>query len=142
MPPAISSASIAQASRAISLSSSAEGGELGYALSHAFGAAFDNPDLSFLAFGAYIAWIQIAITVMVLITALFVARVTVREIFRGTWLFMIACTSFFIIQTFTLPGTTEIFEIFGKPIYVESAVVAWYSALAFGLVHSFYVFAP
>src|ERR1700681_3557713 len=85
--------------------------------------------VSLLAFGAYIAWIQIAITVMVLATALILARITVREILQGTWPFLFACTSFFVIQTLTLPGTTEIFRILGKPIYVESADYALASAL-------------
>src|ERR1700716_2178184 len=85
--------------------------------------------ISLLAFGAYIAWIQIAITVMVLATALILARITVREILQGTWPFLFACTSFFIIQTLTLPGTTEIFRIAQKPIYVESADYALASAL-------------
>src|SRR5258708_28093828 len=85
--------------------------------------------VSLLAFGAYIAWIQIAITVMVLATALILARITVREIFQGTWLFLLACSSFFIIQTLTLPGTTELFRILGKPIYLESADYALASAL-------------
>src|SRR3977135_3632071 len=67
--------------------------------------------VSLRAFGSYIAWIQIAITVMVLATALILARITVREILQGTWLFLFACTSFFISQTLTLPGTTEIFRI-------------------------------
>jgi energy-coupling factor transport system permease protein len=66
---------------------------------------------------------------MVLATALLLARITVREILQGTWLFLFACTSFFVIQTLTLPGTTEIFRILGKPIYVESADYALASAL-------------
>jgi energy-coupling factor transport system permease protein len=61
---------------------------------------------------------------MVLATALLLARITVREILQGTWLFLFACTSFFVIQKPTLPGTTEIFRILGKPIYVESAEYA------------------
>jgi energy-coupling factor transport system permease protein len=66
---------------------------------------------------------------MVLATALLLARITVREILQGTWLFLFACTSFFVIQKPTLPGTTEIFRILGKPIYVESAEYALASAL-------------
>ena len=85
--------------------------------------------VSLLAFGAYIAWIQISITMMVLVTALLLARITPREILQGTWPFLFACSSFFIIQTLTLPGTTELFRILGKPIYVESADYALASAL-------------
>src|SRR4030081_1906769 len=77
--------------------------------------------VSLLAFGAYIAWIQIAITVMVLATALLLARITVREIVRGPCLFLFPLPSFFVIQPLPLPGPPEISRILGKPIYVESA---------------------
>jgi energy-coupling factor transport system permease protein len=85
--------------------------------------------VSLLAFGAYIAWIQIVISLTVLLTALVLARLSIVEIFRGTWLFLIACSSFFIIQSLTLPGTTVAFHIFSKPIYAESADYALASAL-------------
>ena len=42
---------------------------------------------------------------------------------------MLACTSFFVIQALTLPGHTQLFEILGKPIYMESADYALASAL-------------
>ena len=85
--------------------------------------------VSLLAFGAYIAWIQIIISFVVVATALFLARLSPLEIVRGTWLFMIACTSFFVIQSVTLPGTTVIFHVLSKPIYAESADYALASAL-------------
>jgi len=85
--------------------------------------------VSLLAFGAYIAWVQILITVAVLFTAFVLARLSPVEIFRGTWLFGVACVSFFVIQTFTLPGTHVAFHIIGHPIYVESADYALASAL-------------
>jgi energy-coupling factor transport system permease protein len=85
--------------------------------------------ISFLAFGAYIAWVQIVITLAVLATALFLARLSPLEIVRGTWLFMIACVGFLVVQTFTLPGHTVAFHVLGKPIYVESADYALASAL-------------
>jgi energy-coupling factor transport system permease protein len=85
--------------------------------------------ISFLAFGAYIAWIQMVITAVVLITAVGFAGISLRELLRGTWIFLVACTSFFIIQTFTLPGSHEMFQILGKPIYAESADYALASAL-------------
>ena len=85
--------------------------------------------ISFLAFGAYIAWIQILITTVVLVTAVGFAGIPVRDLLRGTWIFLLACTSFFIIQTFTLPGTHEMFRLLGRPIYVESADYALASAL-------------
>jgi energy-coupling factor transport system permease protein len=85
--------------------------------------------VSLLAFGAYIAWLQITITALVLCTALVLARLSPVVIFRGTWLFGVACVSFWIVQTLTLPGTHVAFHIFGHPIYAESADYALASAL-------------
>ena len=85
--------------------------------------------ISLLAFGAYIAWVQIIIAAVVLFTALVLARIAPGDILRGTWLFGIACISFWIIQTLTLPGTQVAFHIFGRPIYAESADYALASAL-------------
>jgi len=85
--------------------------------------------VSALAFGAYIAWIQIIISIVVMATALFLARLSLREIVGSTRLFIFACISFFIIQTLTLPGNAVAFHIFSKPIYVESADYALASAL-------------
>jgi energy-coupling factor transport system permease protein len=85
--------------------------------------------VSLLAFGAYIAWLQITITLFVMVTALWLARLSLTVIFRGTWLFGVACISFWIIQTLTLPGTHVAFHVFGHPIYAESADYALASAL-------------
>ncbi len=85
--------------------------------------------VSLLAFGAYIAWIQIVISLVVLATALFLARLSPAEIFKGTWPFIAACTSFFVIQSLTLPGSTVAFRVFSISIYAESADYALASAL-------------
>jgi energy-coupling factor transport system permease protein len=85
--------------------------------------------ISLLAFGAYIAWIQVTIAVVVLLTALILARLTPLEIIRGTWLFIIACVGFLVVQSLTLPGQTVAFHILSKPIYAESADYALASAL-------------
>lgn len=85
--------------------------------------------ISLLAFGAYIAWVQILIAIAVMLTALLLARISPTDIFRGTWLFGLACISFWIIQTLTLPGKHVAFHILGKPIYAESADYALASAL-------------
>jgi energy-coupling factor transport system permease protein len=85
--------------------------------------------ISLLAFGAYIAWVQIVITAFVLFTALALARLSPAVILRGTWLFGIACISFWVIQTLTLPGTHVAFHVLGHPIYAESADYALASAL-------------
>jgi len=61
--------------------------------------------VSLLAFGAYIAWIQIVITVAVLGTALFLARLSVLEVVRGTWIFIAASVSFFINPVGVAAGT-------------------------------------
>jgi len=85
--------------------------------------------ISLLAFGAYIAWVQIIIAAAVMLTALVLARLSVIDIVRGTWLFGLACVSFWIIQTLTLPGKHVAFRILGHPIYAESADYALASAL-------------
>ncbi|MBB3149464.1 energy-coupling factor transport system permease protein [Phyllobacterium trifolii] len=85
--------------------------------------------VSLLAFGAYIAWIQIAIALAILGTALFLARLSPFEIVRGTWLFIIACLGFFVVQSLTLPGKTIAFHVLSMPIYAESADYALASAL-------------
>jgi energy-coupling factor transport system permease protein len=85
--------------------------------------------VSLLAFGAYIASIQVAITLAVLVTALGLARLSPSEIWRATWLFALACLSFLVIQTLTLPGTHIAFRLAGHPIYAESLDYALASAL-------------
>jgi energy-coupling factor transport system permease protein len=85
--------------------------------------------VSLLAFGAYIASIQAAISLAVLATALFLARISLLEIVRGTWLFIVACTGFFVVQSVTLPGGTVAFHVLSWPIYAESADYALASAL-------------
>src|SRR5262249_31718342 len=57
------------------------------------------------------------------------SRPSPLEISRGTWLIMIACASFFVIQSVTLPGTTIAFYALSKPIYIESTDYALASAL-------------
>jgi energy-coupling factor transport system permease protein len=85
--------------------------------------------VSLLAFGAYIASIQVVISLIVLATALFLARLSPLEIVRGTWLFITACTGFFMVQSVTLPGSTIAFRLLSMPIYFESADYALASAL-------------
>jgi energy-coupling factor transport system permease protein len=85
--------------------------------------------VSLLAFGAYIAWIQIVISLIVLATALFLARLSPAEIVRSTWLFIVACLSFFIIQSLTLPGSRIAFHILALAVHVESLDYALASAL-------------
>jgi energy-coupling factor transport system permease protein len=65
----------------------------------------------------------------VLFTAFALARLPFLVVFRGTWLFGLACLSFLVIQTLTLPGTHVAFHLLGHPIYAESADYALASAL-------------
>jgi energy-coupling factor transport system permease protein len=85
--------------------------------------------VSLLAFGAYVAWIQIVISFVVLATALFLADLSPLEIVRGTWLFIVACTGFFVVQSATLPGSTIAFHVLSMPIHIESIDYALASAL-------------
>jgi energy-coupling factor transport system permease protein len=85
--------------------------------------------ISLLAFGAYIAWVQLLIASAVMLTALVMARISPADILRGTWLFGLACVSFWIIQTLTLPGKHLAFRVLGHPIYADSADYALASAL-------------
>ena len=85
--------------------------------------------VSFLAFGVYIAWVQIVVCAVVLFTAMVFARISPLEILRGTWPFILACASFFVIQAINLPGQHIAFHILGRPVYVESADYALASAL-------------
>jgi energy-coupling factor transport system permease protein len=85
--------------------------------------------VSLLAFGVYIAWVQIVVCVAVLLAAIGLAWISPLEIWRGTWPFVLACISFFLIQALTLPGTHEAFQLFGRPVYAESADYALASAL-------------
>jgi energy-coupling factor transport system permease protein len=85
--------------------------------------------ISLLAFGAYIGWIQAVITLIVVATALFLARIPALEIVRGTWPFIIACAGFFVVQSVTLPGATVAFHVLSWPVHVESMDYALASAL-------------
>ena len=87
--------------------------------------------VSLLAFGAYVAWVQILIALAVLFTGVVLSRLSPVEILRGTWLFGVACISFWIIQTLTLtlPGQHVAFHVLGRPIYAESTDYALASAL-------------
>ena len=85
--------------------------------------------VSLLAFGVYIAWVQIVVCAAVLFAALVLARIRPLEIVRSTWPFILACISFFLVQAVTLPGAHEAFRLFGHPVSVEGADYALASAL-------------
>jgi len=85
--------------------------------------------VSLVAFGAYVAWVQVAVTLAMLATALVAAGLSPLEIIRGTSLFIVACSGFFVVQSVTLPGATVAFHVLGRPIDVESLDYALASAL-------------
>lgn len=85
--------------------------------------------ISLLAFGVYIAWVQIVVCFVVLLAAIALAWISPMEVWRGTWPFVFACVSFFMIQALSLPGSHPAFHIFGRPIYAEAADYALASAL-------------
>jgi energy-coupling factor transport system permease protein len=85
--------------------------------------------ISLLAFGAYVGWVQVVIALIVIATALILARLSASEIVRGTSLFIIACAGFFVVQSVTLGGTTVAFYVLSRPVHVESIDYALASAL-------------
>ncbi len=85
--------------------------------------------VSLLAFGVYVAWVQIAVTLFILFAAIVLGGISPLEVLRGTWLFIIACTSFFFIQAVTLPGSHEAFRIWGHPVMAEAVDYALAAAL-------------
>ncbi len=85
--------------------------------------------VSLLAFGVYIAWVQIAVTLFILFSAIVLGGISPFEVVRGTWLFIIACTSFFFIQAVSLPGAHVAFHVLGHPVMAEAVDYALASAL-------------
>lgn len=85
--------------------------------------------ISFLAFGVYIGWVQLVLTITIVVIAIGLAWISLSDILRGTWPFVIACTSFFIIQSATLPGRNVAYVFFNHPFYAESIDYALASAL-------------
>ncbi len=78
--------------------------------------------VSFLAFGTFFSFPQILIAVLTIFAALFLGKISVKDLWRGTgWMFF-ASISFFIVQTIMLRMTGEniAFHFFSKPIYWET----------------------
>jgi energy-coupling factor transport system permease protein len=84
---------------------------------------------TFLAFGTYIGWAQALITVGVFLIALVAGRISLLDIFKGTWLFGIACLGFLVVQGITLPGTEAGPQILGHTIYLDAVDYALAIAL-------------
>ncbi len=76
--------------------------------------------LTFLAFGTYLYWAQIAIAVIIFGLAIVGGRVPWRDIWGATWYFAIASVGFFVIQSVTLPGTQPWFRLLGHQFYMDT----------------------
>lgn len=79
--------------------------------------------VSFLAFGTYVLWAQLIVTSIAFFFAVVLARLSPREIWRSTWIFGLACVSYFVVQTLLLrPQGSDlvlVVPVINKPIYRE-----------------------
>lgn len=76
--------------------------------------------LTFLAFGTYLYWAQIALAVIILTLATIGGRITPGDIWRATWYFAIASAGFFVIQSLSLPGSQPWFVWLGHQFYMDT----------------------
>ncbi len=79
--------------------------------------------VSFVAFGTFILWAQVIVTAVTFYFAIILARLSLREIWRSTWIFALACVSYVVVQTILLSpqGARLLFvlPLIQKPIYLE-----------------------
>jgi energy-coupling factor transport system permease protein len=80
---------------------------------------------TFIAFGTYIWWAQVAITIVVFALAIFGGRMSLGEIWRGTWYFAIASVGFFVVQSWSLPGTQPWVVMAGHQFYADTVNFAF-----------------
>ncbi len=76
--------------------------------------------LTFLAFGTYLYWAQITLAVVIFVLATIGGRIGLGDIWRATWYFAIASAGFFVIQSFSLPGTQPWFKLLGHQFYMDT----------------------
>jgi ABC-type cobalt transport system, permease component CbiQ and related transporters len=76
--------------------------------------------LTFLAFGTYLYWAQIAIAVIIMALATLGGRISLGDIWRATWYFAIASIGFFVVQSFSLSGTLPWFRLFGHQFFLDT----------------------
>jgi energy-coupling factor transport system permease protein len=76
--------------------------------------------LTFLAFGTYLWWAQIALTLIIFALALIGARIAPGDIWGTTWYFAIACVGFFVIQSWSLPGDVPWFKLLGHEFHKDT----------------------
>ncbi|HEU4671743.1 MAG TPA: energy-coupling factor transporter transmembrane component T [Candidatus Limnocylindrales bacterium] len=75
---------------------------------------------TFIAFGTYIWWAQVAITIAVFLLATVGGRISLGDIWRGTWYFAIASIGFFVVQSWSLPGAQPWFVFAGHQFYADT----------------------
>jgi energy-coupling factor transport system permease protein len=76
--------------------------------------------LTFLAFGTYLYWAQLVLALLVFGLATLGGRISLREIWRATWYFAIACLGFFVFQSWTLPGNQPWFTFLGHEFNADT----------------------
>jgi energy-coupling factor transport system permease protein len=75
---------------------------------------------TFIAFGTYIWWAQVAITIAVFLLATIGGRIGLGDIWRGTWYFAVASVGFFVVQSWSLPGSDPWFVFAGHQFYADT----------------------
>lgn len=78
--------------------------------------------ISIIVFANFILWFQVLICGLCLIIAFFFAKLSPREVYRGTKWLIVACMCFFVVQTLLLNmdgASIVLFYLFNKPIYYE-----------------------
>jgi energy-coupling factor transport system permease protein len=87
--------------------------------------------VSFVAFGAFYLWMQLVLLAIVVFFAKVLSHLSLRGLWRATWWFAAACTSYVLVQTILLRATGETLlftlPLVGKPIYLE--VVSYSTAV-------------
>jgi energy-coupling factor transport system permease protein len=90
--------------------------------------------LTFFAFGTYLYWAQIVLAVIIFALATVFGKIPLNDIWRATWYFAIACVGFFIIQSFSLPGTQPWFRLDGYQFYLDTENFAFSLAMRIYLI--------
>jgi energy-coupling factor transport system permease protein len=85
--------------------------------------------LTFIAFGTYIYWAQLTIALLVFGLAVFGGRISLGSIWSGTWYFAIASAGFFLIQSWSLPGSQPWFVLFGHQFNADTINFAFSLAM-------------
>lgn len=76
--------------------------------------------ISILVFIYETAFPQLCLFALTLIMAFFLARLDPLYVLRGIWIMILFGIGFFILQVLLVPGSTVLFSLGPKPIYLES----------------------